>query len=344
MEHESRNEIFDHCNESAGKGICAVRLAIVIVNYRTPELVIEALASLECEIDFDQDVALVVDNDSQDDSVDDITCAIKDRGWQKWTKVIRSPLNGGFSAGNNIGVRNAEADLYLLLNSDAYVRPGAIQKLRDYAAQEPAVGMFSPLLEWPDGEPQISCFRWHTPITELINAAGTGGITRLFWRHNVAMPVDPHPSYPEWTSFACVLIRRAVFEDLGLMDEGYFMYFDDVDYCRRAARKGWRVLNCPEARVVHLRGGTSPVKSSAAARKRLPAYYYHSRSRYYSKFYGLMGLWLANLLWSIGRLISAFRELIGHKQPHTAHAAWRDIWIGIGASARERSTDLEGCE
>ncbi len=316
----------------------AVRLAVVIVNFRTPRLVVQALASLEGEIDPDRDVAVVVDNDSRDDSVDSISSAILENGWRSWTKLIRSPSNDGFSSGNNLGIRSVDAESYLLLNSDAYVRPGAIRRLMEVADSEPRVGLVSPRLEWPDGEPQISCFRWHTPFTELINAAGTRPIARLLQRHNVPQPVRSEVSYPQWTSFACVLIKRALLDDLGLMDEGYFMYFDDVDYCRRAVRKGWRVLNLPDARVVHLRGGTSTVKSQAAERKRLPAYYYRSRARYYSKFYGLTGFWLANALWSVGRLIAAVRETVGHKKPHAAHAAWRDIWIGAGAHVDRHSS------
>ncbi len=312
-----------------------MRLAVVIVNYRTPDLVIDALASLEAELDPGRDVAVVVDNDSGDGSADAIERAVEDRKWQAWARLVRSPVNGGFSAGNNAGIAAVAAELYLLLNSDAWVRPGAIGRLLDHASREPQAGLLSPRLEWPDGEPQISCFRWHTPVTELILAAGTGPVTRLFRRHEVPQPVQPGPSWPEWTSFACVLIRRKVLEAIGPMDEGYFMYFDDVDYCRRARAEGWRVLNCPDARVVHLRGGTSPVKSAAAVRKRLPAYYYASRARYYAKFYGLPGLWAANLLWGLGRAIAGLRELVGHKQPHAAEAAWRDIWIGSTSRAGE---------
>jgi GT2 family glycosyltransferase len=317
------------------------RLAVVIVNYRTPDLVVDALASLEGELDPARDVAVVVDNASGDDSVARLEDAIERRGWQGWGKLEPSGVNGGFSAGNNLGIRSVDAEFYLLLNSDAYVRPGAIAILLEEAAREPSAGLLSPRLEWPDGEPQISCFRWHTPVTELINTAGTGPVIRVFTRHNVPQAVVPERSWPQWTSFACVLIRRAVVEGLGPMDEGYFMYFDDVDYCRRAGSRGWRVLNCPSARVVHLRGGTSPVKKSAAARKRLPAYYYASRSRYYAKFYGLPGLWAANALWLLGRLVAILRESVGHKEPHAAASAWRDIWIGSATPAREWESTAE---
>jgi GT2 family glycosyltransferase len=131
---------------------------------------------------------------------------------------------------------------------------------------------------------------------------------------------------PEWTSFACVLIRREVFNRVGLLDEGYFMYFDDMDFCRRAWKAGIATLHWPAARVVHLRGGSSPVKQLAAERKRPPRYLYASRNRYYAKFYGRLGLWLANICWHTGRLISLAREIVRQKQAHTCKRQWLDIW------------------
>jgi len=122
-----------------------------------------------------------------------------------------------------------------------------------------------------------------------------------------------------------VLVRRAVIDQIGLMDEGYFMYFDDIDYCRRARDAGWKILHWPQARVVHLRGGSGDVKSDVAARRRPRAYLYASRSRYFAKFYGYLGLWLANLMWLAGRIISLVREAAGTKQRHTCDYTAQDI-------------------
>ena len=184
----------------------------------------------------------------------------------------------------------------------------------------------SPGVEWPDARPQISCFRFRSPASELIEAAGTGAVTRLLARWDVPIPVRDEPFEPDCTSFACVLLRRELIEAIGPLDEGYFMYFDDVDYCRRARAAGWRVLHWPMARVVHLRGGTSPLKQQAAARRRLPAYYYHSRARYFAKCYGRAGLLAANLLWLAGHGLAALREALRTKHPHASEGAVRDVW------------------
>lgn len=303
-----------------------MRLAIVIINYRTPKLVIDCLASLQPEIEVGQDSVVVVDNASGDNSVEQIEQAITRNNWSSWVKLLPSTVNGGFSAGNNLGIKALTADAYLLLNSDTIVRTGAIQSLLDAMESHPKAGLISPRLEWLDGTPQISCFRDRSPVSEVIASAQTGPITKLLQRYDVPIPVSDTPIEPEWTSFACVLIRREVIEQIGLMDEGYFMYRDDNDYCRRAREAGWQILHWPHAKVVHLRGGSGSVKSDMVQRKRPPNYWYASRSRYFAKFYGKIGLWVANLLWLTGRSISLAREVVGNKKPHTCEYTAQDIW------------------
>ena len=302
-------------------------LAVVIINYRTPNLVIDSLQSLQPQIDSSRHKVMLVDNDSGDDSLPILEQAIKEYQWESWVTLIPSPVNGGFSAGNNVGIKAITAKAYLLLNSDTILRPGAIASLETALEKHPEAGLISPRLEWPDETPQISCFRYHSPISQFIDGAATGPITKLLDAYNVPIPVQNTPFRPQWTSFACVLIRQEVIEQIGLMDEGYFMYFDDVDYCHSAKNAGWNILHWPYARVVHLRGGSGSVKSDVKARKRPRSYLYASRSRYFAKFYGIFGLWLANICWLLGRSIAWIRELINNKQPHTCEYQEQDIWM-----------------
>jgi N-acetylglucosaminyl-diphospho-decaprenol L-rhamnosyltransferase len=308
-----------------------MELAIIILNYRTPYLVKDCLCSLQdiVEIKTGQAIAIVVDNCSGDDSVEIIERAIEEHKWEKWARVVASPVNGGFSAGNNVGMQAIDADIYLLLNSDTIVRPKALGALLKGLAANPEAGLMSPRLEWLDGEPQVSCFRYPTPASEAIASARTGIVTGWLKKNDVPLPVADVPQEVEWTSFAAVAIRKAVIEQIGYMDEGYFMYFEDIDYCRRAQAAGWKILNWPEARIVHLRGGSGSVKSDIAARKRPKSYLYASRSRYFAKFYGQRGLWRANIWWIAGRAISLGREAIGNKQPHTCDRESQDIWTNV---------------
>ena len=306
-----------------------INLAIIILNYRTPQLVVDCLFSLQNQMTSDEQQVIVVDNASGDNSVEVIENTIAQQGWENWVKLVPSPVNGGFSAGNNVGIKAIEAENYLLLNSDTIVREGAIEHLLKALEKYSEAGLISPRLEWPDETPQISCFRYHSPISELIKAAATGPVTKLFNAYDVPIPVSDTPFEPEWTSFACVLIRKKVIDEIGLMDEGYFMYFDDIDYCRRARDAGWKIVHYPAARVVHLRGGSGTIKKELATRKRPRPYLYASRSRYFAKFYsGKFGLLQANLCWLMGRSISLLREITGNrKESHVNEKTIQDIWI-----------------
>jgi len=146
-----------------------LKLAIVIINYRTPQLVIDCLESLITEIDFCNHKVVIVDNYSGDDSLEILNKAIINNQWESWITLIASPVNGGFSAGNNIGLKAVEAEAYLLLNSDTIVRENAIKILLENLQTNPEVGIFSPRLEWLDATPQISCFNYHNPFSEMIN-------------------------------------------------------------------------------------------------------------------------------------------------------------------------------
>ncbi|NEP76368.1 glycosyltransferase family 2 protein [Okeania sp. SIO2G5] len=302
--------------------------AIIILNYKTPQLVIDCLQSLVVEVDPVSHRVIVVDNASNDGSVEEIQGAIANNNWSTWAEVLPSDVNGGFSAGNNIGMKAVEAEAYLLLNSDTIVRPGAIATLLETMQAHPDAGLISPRLEWPDATPQISCFRYQSPVSEFIGSADTGFLTSLLNAFHVPLPVAEHPCEPEWTSFACVLIRKDVIDQVGLMDEGYFMYYDDIDYCRQARNAGWKIRHNPAARVVHLRGGSGSVKADMASRKRPRPYLYASRSRYFAKYYGPFGLLIANSMWLLGRSISFCRELLGKEaSPHICEHMAQDIWM-----------------
>jgi N-acetylglucosaminyl-diphospho-decaprenol L-rhamnosyltransferase len=303
-----------------------ILLSIVIINFRTPALVIDCLRTLLPELSGLAAKVVLVDNHSGDDSPRIIRDWVAMHDNKNKILFVQSGTNSGFAGGNNTGIKALEGKYYLLLNSDALVRPGSILKLLETATRCPRAGLVSPRLEWPDGSGQESCFRFHTPYSEFIDAAQTGFIEKFLGSFVVAMPVQDRIARPNWTSFACVLIRREVFAEIGLLDDGYFMYFEDVEFCYRAHRAGWDVVHNPEARIVHLRGGTSPVKEKSRQKKRLPKYYYESRTRYFYQQYGWFGLTAANLMWWLGRLVSKARQAIGRSDKAAIEMQWLDIW------------------
>jgi GT2 family glycosyltransferase len=309
-----------------------MRLCIVIVNYRTPGLVLDLLDSLEGQIEAGLDEITVVDNASGDGSAERLERAIAARGMTRFCRVLRADRNGGFSAGANMGIRSADANFYLLMSSDTLVRKGAVLELLTQMQAHPGVGIAGPRMQWPDGTPQVSCYRDHTPVSELLAAAKSNTLDTLLHNFQTALPVQEEDCEVPWVSFACALIRREVIEKVGLLDEGYFMYFEDSDYCRAARAAGFRVHYYPSARVVHLHVGVSSVRrvrSSRAARRKIdrrPRYVYASRTRYFRKGYGAVGLWAANALWYLGRGLAYGHELIGRKVAHVHHREWLDNW------------------
>jgi GT2 family glycosyltransferase len=310
-----------------------IDLLVLVVCYRAADLTIDCLRSLECQIvEVPRSKVAICENGSSDDSLRTLRETIDQHGWADWVMLKAIEPNQGFTGGNNAILREVMSwpnppHLVLLLNADTIVRPGALRELFDAAEAHPEAGVISPRLEWPNGNPQISCFRDRGPINEFLTAARTGLISSLLRVRDGGMPISDQPFECEWTSFACALLRREVLLQTGLLDEGFYLYFDDPDYCRRARRDGWRVLHWPTARVVHLRGRSNPTKQLVAELKRRPRYWYISRSRYFAKYYGRLGLWSANVLWWCGRCISLARELVGNKEPHTCQREWLDIWI-----------------
>ena len=289
-------------------------LWIVIVNYRTADLVIDCLRSLAPQVgDLGGGRVVIADNASGDGSAGKIAAAIEAAGWTSWAAVLPLPKNGGFAYGNNAGIRTAlgvasPPDHVLLLNPDTVVRPGALRALVAFMAAHPEAGIAGSLIENPSGSVDRSAHRIPSPLGELEGTARLGVLSRLLQRYSVSPPLRNEAHACDWVSGASMLIRRPVLEQVGLLDEGYFLYFEEVDFCCRARNAGWQVWYVPESRVLHLEGAATGIRAVA---KRRPAYWYDSRRRFFVKHHGLAGLLLADLFWALGRLSFLAREAMG---------------------------------
>lgn len=304
-------------------------IVVSIINYRTGAMTIAAAQSALDALEPYEGRVIVVDNASGDGSAEDIAAWIEQTADSR-VELVKSVSNSGFSGGHNQGMAAApDAEFYLLLNSDALLRPGFFEPLLAASATDPKVGLSAPQLEWEDGTPQQSCFRSHGIVSEALRGAQTGLVSRLFKRHEVALELPPDPKEIDWVSFACVLLRGDMVRDIGPMDEGYFLYYEDAAYGLQAARAGWKTLYVPKARAVHFRGGSGPVKAMAAAKKRMPAYYWRSRTRFLRQSAGPLGPLLGNLAWICGRAIAHLRVFLGRPIPPSNQAEWRDIWTNI---------------
>ena len=294
-----------------------MRLLVVVVNYKTHALVADCLDSLAGEVaGLDADV-VVTDNASGDGSIEAVENHIASRGYG-WARTMPLPRNGGFAYGNNAAVRPALAsdtppDFVLLLNPDTVVRPGAVTTLVDFMRENEQVGIAGSRLEDPDGTPQRSAFRFPTVRSEIDNGVRLGVVSKLFAGRVIAPPVPEAAGQVEWVAGASMMVRREVFEQAGLMDEAYFMYFEEVDFCRRAFEAGWPTWYVPASRVVHLVGQASGVTDSRQARKRRPAYWFESRRRYMLKNLGRLRTTLADASFLTGFALWRLRRFVQRK-------------------------------
>ena len=246
-------------------------LSIVIVSYNAQSHLEGCLESLTAAPPAITHEIVVVDNASTDASVETVR-----RQWPGVT-VIQQPVNTGFSAGNNVGIRASSGELILLLNNDTIVRAGAIDALAARLLARPEVAVAGPRLVDATGRVELSFGRMISPVNELRQK-----LTLALYRRGVASVSKwieretTREHEVDWVSGACLLVRRTDAERAGLLDERYFLYTEDVDFCAAIRALGRDVLFTPAAEIVHLGGrsrATAPSASNLAYRRSHLAFY-----------------------------------------------------------------------
>ena len=291
-------------------------VVVALINYCTPDLTVDCLRSLEREVTrYPGSQVVVADNASSDGSGAKIARAIEDNQWRAWAKLLALPRNGGFAYGNNAVVReqleSSSPPRYVwLLNSDTRVRPGALRALVAFLEKNPHAGIVGSRLEHEDGTRQCSAFRFHSIGGELESSAQIGIVSRVMRAWAVAPQLPDEPREFDWLSGASMLIRTSVFESVGLMDEAYFLYFEETDFCRRAKAAGWSCWYVPQSRVVHLVGKSTGVTDFGSRAKRRPSYWFQSRRRYFIKHHGVVYAVMADLALAVGTLLSMLHNTL----------------------------------
>jgi N-acetylglucosaminyl-diphospho-decaprenol L-rhamnosyltransferase len=316
---------------------------VVIVNYRTPALVVDCLNSLSDQISqLPGSRVVVVENNSEDGSGAVLRETVTANGWGEWVSIIEMERNGGFAYGNNAGISVAlsaspSPNFFLLLNPDTVANHGALKALLNFMNNHSSAGISGGRIEDAAGAVGCSAHNFPSPVGEFVQGLRFGPISRFLRRHVVSPPPHPCSHECDWVSGACMMIRREVVDEIGFMDEGYFLYFEEVDYCRVARSAGWGVWYVPEARVMHLEGAATQFADKT---RRRPSYWYESRRRYFVKHYGVSGLVVADLLWALGRIGYLFRCLLTpfsankHEDPqkYAADLLWGDLRALISGS------------
>ena len=306
-------------------------LLVVIVNYKTADLTIACLAALRPELDGLPGARVsVVENASGE--AEALAKALADRGWDAWVELIVADRNGGFARGNNLAVgpalaRDDPPRHVLLLNADTEVRPGAVGALVDFLDEHPEVGIAGSSFENLDGSDWHLAFRFITPISELERGLRLGLASKLLRRHVVARPMgQDRPREVDWVAGASMMIRREVFDRVGLMDDGYFLYFEEVDFCLRARRAGWPCWYVPESRVMHVGGQSTGLTERGRRPPRTPPYWFEARRRYFLKNFGRGGALAADLLYLLGATAWRLRSAIGRRPDPDPPRHLADFW------------------
>lgn len=283
----------------------------VLLNFRTADMTLRALEAAVRETAGIAGAITVVDNDSGDGSYEKMRDAVAARGWDR-VRVVASGHNGGFGAGNNVGIRlglpdGSAPDFVYLLNSDAFPEPGSVQALLDALQAHPHCGFAGGYTFGEDGVHHNTAFRFPGILSEFESAAATGPISLLLSRHTVAMPEPERSTEVDWLAGASFMIRRQALDDVGLFDERFFLYFEETDLCLRAQRAGWGCRYVKESRTMHIGSVSTGMKTW----KRMPGYWFDSRLWYFTKNHGALYACLATLSYVLGSLVLRTRELFG---------------------------------
>jgi len=221
-------------------------ISIVIVHHNTCDVLRECLSSIPTRPSDLPTEVIVIDNASADPQVKSLPQEFPQVRFQF------NAHNPGFARASNQGIQMGQGEYAMLLNPDALIDGDGIQGMMELMKARPDVGVAAPQLMGPDGELQLSCRRF--PTWRAVLQRGTrldgvfpGAVRRYLmgdWNHESGREVD-------WVMGACMVLRRAALEDVGLLDEGFFMYYEDIDLCRRMWQEGWKVYYHPEVKVRH---------------------------------------------------------------------------------------------
>lgn len=301
-------------------------LSVVIVSWNVRELLRACVQSVDRGRGGLDIELIVVDSGSADGSPQMVA------GEFPWVRLIARPENVGFPKGNNLGIAKANGRYILLLNPDTEIVGDALPVMVEFLQSHPDVGGLGPMLLNPDESVQSSRRRFPTLATGLLESTWLAGLAPGVMRRYYAQDLaDDETADVDWVMGASLLVRREAAAQIGGMDEAYFMYSEELDWCRRIKDNGWRIVYLPAARVVHHVG-----KSSEQAVTARHIHFNRAKLRYFRKYHGrfaatlirmlLLGNFAGQLVWE------GLKGLLGHKRPlrrQRMRAYWQVLRSGL---------------
>jgi GT2 family glycosyltransferase len=298
-------------------------IRIIIVNYKTSALVQDCLRSIEKEkiskANLDVQV-VVVDNDSRDNSTTALTNFCIENNRKSWISLLESKKNLGFGAGNNLGYNffknnnNVSNAYVLILNPDLRFVSANLEGLVNFINSNEKIGVLGPVLIGTDQKAQSSGFRFPSPLVEFVSNLGLGLVTKLFKNSEIALSPTEIPRKVDWISGAAMFFKPGAYEQLSGFDEGFFLYFEEVDLCYRMKSMGLEVWQYPTSIMLHHVGASTGFSTKDANTRRRPLYWFFSRKYFYEKNFGFAYRVLCDFSWLIGFLLNKIKNTILFRQ------------------------------
>lgn len=258
-----------------------MKLSIIILNHNTKDLLIQTIKSIKTKISHE---IIVVDNASTDNSVK----AVKKTFPQ--IKLIELKQNIGFASGNNVGIKQAKGEYVLLLNSDTQIVGSALATTIKFLDQNQKVGIATPKLVFPDGSLDLAC---HRGFPTLFNSLSYFlGLEKLFSKtkffsgyHQLYKNLDTTHQV-DVVSGAAMFIRAQIFDQIGFLDEQFFMYAEDIDFCLRAKKANWLTFYLHKPRIIHYKGASGSKSRHIPTKSTTRHHFYQTMYQYFEKHHG----------------------------------------------------------
>lgn len=294
---------------------------MVVVNYRTPHYAIDCVRSVVQESAGIPDLEVIlIDNASGDGSADIMRAGLADLIENGFVELMPLEINGGFGWANNQAIlklmeRAVPPEFIMLLNPDCTIEQNAVTVLRDEMAAYPHCAVVGSQLFNPDGSWTGSAFRFPTLGREFLRGARVTFLGRLLGI-SPTLITSKSSCEAEWVTGASCMLRTRSLNEVGLFDEGFFLYFEEVELMHRLKTAGWSIRHAPASHVFHIGGASTGLREGKAlTAPSFPLYWFESRRRFFTLAYGRTKAWLASTVWISGSLIG---QLVGFIRPSRA--------------------------
>lgn len=285
-----------------------VLASIIVVSFNTRDLLERCLQQASAAAAGLQAQIIVVDNASWDGSADMVAAKFPE------IELVRAPHNLGFAAANNLGWQQARGEYVVLLNPDAFLAGDTLTQAVQLMAADTAVALAGGLLVGRNGEHEPSARQFPSVLNDLLTLSGLADRfprSRFFGRFNRTWADPQQPAYVGWVPGAFAIIRNSVLKEIGFFDERFFLYFEEVDLCRRMGNAGYRVAYWPELKITHFGGESSRTltgQSFSNHGRQLTLWRMRSMLLYYRKHHGLLLAWLASNTEKAWHSLRAFKN------------------------------------